>query len=411
MMFSLNHLERQWASRAHRYRSLDIRSSVLGVDFEHALSTTSHFSKLRRFNSSVPFDSPVSKDVKSKASERVDWRPMTMFERIRQFPTGVFKLMKDYQLYQLIHDASRAPLNAWTIDRPSYRKNVYQESFYSYDDKIRPGRIPRRQYEQQRRAAVEIGALAPIILLWIPPIIGFLPTILGATAPRQILSRQFHNEYEIYNYAELEYQQRKNEFPVVAEMFWNTTILGQRASEVNVPCDKEDAAGPIIDVLPFYSIFAHDIGTSSNQQLLHGVLHSVDSIPRKYLIKLALAIGVNQNLPGWLSPVVTEWSPKRWLQYRVRQTTQVVSEDDRLLLLERHDEDGCSSLTDIEVMDAWYVMIRCFHFSFGSRRRHSRNDKRLTPSSHAVDFLLCLPFTVYCVVCLSMSPMKPCVSV
>jgi hypothetical protein len=351
MMFSLSHLERQWASRAHRYRSLYIHSSVAGVDFEHTLSRTSHFVKIHRFKSSVPIDSSISKDDYSKSTERVDWRPMTMKERVTQFPTGVFRLMKDYQLYKLIHDASRAPLNAWTIDRPSYRKKV------SHDDKILPGRIPRRQYEQQRRAACDIGALAPIILLWIPPIIGFLPMILGATAPRQVLSRQFHNEYEIYHYAELEYKQRKKEFSGLAEMFWNTTILGHRASEVNVHWDKEDAAGPIIDALPFYSIFANDTSASSKHQL-----QSVDSIPRKYLIKLALAIGVNQNLPGWLSPFVTEWSPNWWLEYRVRQTAQVVSEDDRLLLLERHDEDGCSSLTDVEVMDAWYVMIRCFHF-------------------------------------------------
>jgi hypothetical protein len=388
MMLSLSHLERQLASRVHRSRRLYVPSSAVGVAFEQTLPS-SHFGKIRRLKLSVPLDSSISKDD-SKYTERVDWAPMTMKERVVQFPKGVFRLMKDCLLYKLIHDASRSPLNAWTIDRSSYKNNLSRNSYYIYSDGVQPGRIPRRQYEQQRRALVDIEALAPIILLWIPPIIGFLPLILGVTAPRQVLSRQFHNEYEIYHYTEIEYQQRKKEFSGLAEMFWNTTVLGHRASELNIPSDKEDAAGPIIDALPLYSAFANDTGASSKRQLQQSVLQSVDSIPREYLDKLALAIGVNQNLPGWLSPVVTKWSPKRWLQYRVRQTAQVVSEDDNRLLLEHYDEGGCLSLADIEALDAWYVMIRCFLSHSGRVVATSRNYKRLTPSSHTRAFLLSL---------------------
>jgi hypothetical protein len=162
-------------------------------------------------------------------------------------------------------------------------------------------------------------------------------------------------------------------------MFWKSTVLGHRASELDIPWDKEDAAGPIIDALPIYSIFTNHTDASSKDQLIEGALQSVESIPRKYLVKLALAIGVNQNLPSWLSQVVTEWSPTWWLQYRIRQTAQVVTEDDRLLLFERHDENGCSSLTDIEVMDAWYVSMCRFCLPFGSRHRPSY--QRLTHSS------------------------------
>jgi hypothetical protein len=341
------------------------------VGSEHT-SSTSHFAqRIRRYKSSVPLESSDPIDG-SMISIKPDWRPSTLKERVVNFPSGVRKLMKDYELYKNIHDASRTRLNAWTLDHSLNKKAPSKTDFYIDAIQTRPGRIPRRQYEQQRRAVVEIGTSAPVILMWAVPIVGNLPMILGVTvAPRQVLSRQFHNDYEIYHYAELEYQQRRKEFPGLADMFWNTTILGHRASELNIPWDKKDAAGSIVDALPFYSIFANDTGTSSKQQLLQGVLKSVDSIPRKYLIKLALAIGVNQNLPGWLSPFVTEWSPNWWLEYRVRQTAQVVSEDDRLLLLERHDEGGCSSLTDIEAMDAWYVTVCRFRLSFRSRRRPS----------------------------------------
>jgi hypothetical protein len=323
------------------------------LGFEHTLSSTSHFAqRFRRYKSSIAFGSSDPKDG-SQAIIKPNWRPSTLRERIVNFPTGVKKLMKDYELYKNIHDASRTRLNAWTLDHPLTKKTPPETNFEINAIVTRPGRIPRRQYEQQRRATVDIGTSAPVILLWAVPMIGYVPMILGVAAPRQVLSRQFHNEFEIYHYAELEYQQRSKEFSGLAEMFWNTTPLGHRASEINIPSDKEDAAGPIIDALPLYSIFANHTDGSSKHQLVQGALQSVDSIPRKYLVKLALAIGVNQNLPGWLSPFVTEWSPKWWLQYRVRQTAQAVVEDDRLLLFERHHEDGCSSLTDVEVMDAW----------------------------------------------------------
>ena len=322
------------------------------LGFENTLSTsTSHFAqRFRRYNSSIALEPSDG----SKATIRPDWRPSTLRERIVNFPRGVRRLMKDYDLYKNIHDASRTRMNAWTIDHPLNKKAPSKTDFKIHAIVTRPGRIPRRQYEQQRRATVDIGTSAPVILLWAVPVIGYVPMILGVAAPRQVLSRQFYNEYEIYHYAQIEYQQRKKEFSGLAEMFWNTTPLGHRASELIIPSDKEEnAAGPIIDALPLYSIFAKHTDASSKHELVQSALQSVDLIPRKYLVKLALAIGVNQNLPGWLSPLVTEWLPTRWLKYRVRQTAQTVVEDDRLLLFERHHEDGCLSLTDVEVMDAW----------------------------------------------------------
>lgn len=370
-MLASSHLERRFASRVQQYGRLYMHSRAL-AGFEHSLSSTSHLAqRFRRYNSSIALESSDPSDG-TKATIRPNWRPSTLRERIVNFPRGVRKLMKDYDLYKNIHDASRTRLNSWTLDRPLNKKAMSKTDFEIGSIVNRPGRIPRRQYEQQRRATVDIGTSAPVILLWAVPVIGYVPMILGVAAPRQVLSRQFYNEYEVYDYAKLEYQQRKKEFAGLVEMFWNTTALGHRASELNIPWEnKKDAAGPTIDALPLYSIFANYANASSDHQLVKGALQSVDSIPRKYLVKLALAIGVNQNLPGWLSPYVTKCSPTWWLQYRVRETAQVVSEDDRLLLLERHDEDGCSSLSDIEVMDAWYVTMRRFRLSFGSRRRPS----------------------------------------
>lgn len=364
MMVSLSHLERRCASRVQQYGRFYYMHSKGLVGFKHTLPSTSHFalrSCRHKSTSSVPVDSSDPKEESNKSTvlvERPDWRPMTLRERILYFSRGAGKLMNDYKLYKNIHDASRTRLNAWTLNHPFNKKAVSVKPSHIYDNEIYPGRIPRRQYEQQRRAAVDIGKVAPVVLLSALPFIGYLPMILAVAAPRQILSRQFHNEYEIHHFCQLEYQQRKREFAGLADFFWNTTVLGHRASELNIPWDKQDAAGPIIDALPFYSIFVDNhTGTSSKHQLRQGALQSVDSMPREYLVKLALAVGINQNFPGWLSPVVTELSPNIWLQHSVKQTAHIVSEDDRLLILESHDENGCASLTDIEVMDAWYVTM------------------------------------------------------
>jgi hypothetical protein len=66
-------------------------SSAVGVTFEQSLPGL-HFGEIRRFKSSVPIDSSVSKDD-SESTQRVDWEPMTMSDRIAKFPKGVFCLL------------------------------------------------------------------------------------------------------------------------------------------------------------------------------------------------------------------------------------------------------------------------------------------------------------------------------
>jgi hypothetical protein len=142
-----------------------------------------------------------------------------------------------------------------------------------------------------------------------------VPMILVVAAPRQVLSRHFHNEYEIYHYAEIEYQQRKKEFSGLAEMFWNTTPIGHQASELKIPSDKEDA-GPIIDACHYPTVF-------SNHQLVQG-FRSVDSSQES----IFASTGVSKKLAGWLSP------PNRVVTHVVAATESVrrpaVVEDDRL---------------------------------------------------------------------------------
>jgi len=69
-------------------------------------------------------------------------------------------------------------------------------------------------------------------------------------------------------------------------------------------------------------------------------------------VTLSLAVGVNQSLPGWLSQLVTTFQPSSWLRDQIDRIARYICHDDAMLLEEGHHLNGCSSLTDLEVMDA-----------------------------------------------------------
>ena len=325
-------------------------------------------------------------------------------ERIRYFPKGVQQLYQDCLRYKNIHDASRTPRNAWTIrpdlwttkrqkEQTSKRKfkepasNNTAEQLsrntlkllrrtpageYLFHNKIRPGHIPRRQHEQQRALRKDVGKMLPLVILWIPPMVGYIPLALALTIPRQVLSRQFLNDYEIQTYSATECEQRVKHCATLAKLFWDIYSAASGNLYEDVTFQQQlvkkgqnaDAAGPIIDPLPFYTVFCDDLkdiqeSTTTRTPLdsqnhhLGGTLSSVDIIPREYLIPLALACGVHSHLPDRLSHTITKRSPMWYLQWQVRQRAQIVAQDDALLLFEGYDSlEQCQYLTALEVQDA-----------------------------------------------------------
>ena len=65
--------------------------------------------------------------------------PQSAWSRIKKFPDGVKRLYLDLLRYKSIHDASKTPLNAWTINHP-HKKRKEVRGFFIYEDEIRPGR-------------------------------------------------------------------------------------------------------------------------------------------------------------------------------------------------------------------------------------------------------------------------------
>jgi hypothetical protein len=281
-----------------------------------------------------------------------DRRIGTMFERIRHFPNGVKILFRDCLRYKDIYDASRTPLNAWTIHHPSHRQQGEQvDDTFKVMSSIQrpPGRIPRRQYEQQRRARNDAAKMLPLVLLWIPPIIGYLPLVFAVAAPRQALSRQFHNRYEILCFSAVEYRQRKMHFEPVSDRFW--TIVG--ADNANtIALEGNDEAGPVfLDPLGMF-LLAFASPDQAFSKAATCSLSNLSLLSRPHLIELALALGVHQSFPSWASELMTFYAPTSLLRFRIRQKIELVRRDDCLLLQEQQHENRFESLTDVELVDA-----------------------------------------------------------
>jgi hypothetical protein len=189
-------------------------------------------------------------------SKKAADRPSTSWERVKNFPNGAKKLYYDLLRYKNIHDASRTKLNAWTIQHPMRGDNIKEPLLWRiYNNEARPGRIPRRQHEQQRRLMQEdLRIMLPLLLVWALPLIGYLPMILVIFCPRQVLTRQFLNDRDIEDYAKIEYRQCREQYSKLAKYFWGS-VMTNAHTILRIEKQGEDAAGPIFDAKILYQPF------------------------------------------------------------------------------------------------------------------------------------------------------------
>lgn len=320
------------------------RSSALWLNSRAALGTV-------RFQSSqtaAPDSSPQPNGRRGPPSS--DRRYPTVMERIKSFPSGAKQLYSDVLRYKNIHDASRTPHNAWTVHRnPLYRGN-YKLPFIIMDEELRPGRIPRREHEEQRRLKDDLRKVLPVIAIWAIPFIGYLPMLFAVVTPRQTLSRQFFNQYQRELYASIEYRQCQSHFCTLGEYVFSSAMIS--AKRLDISKLKEDAAGPVLDLMPFYVMFSDTLPEEQTKHFILpvGKLAHLESYPREHLISLALANGLYQHLPDSFSTMAARMCP--WLKQEIRRIGNNIATDDTLLLEEAYDSNECQSMTDQEVMDA-----------------------------------------------------------
>jgi hypothetical protein len=177
-----------------------------------------------------------------------------------------------------------------------------------------------------------------MIIMWIPPIIGFLPLFLAIGAPRQVLSRQFLSEYEREVFAKWEMDQRLVPFPELADHVWASLNLNPH--RLDMPVLGMDKAGPIWDLDVLFEEFR-------KTDLIH-----CDALPRAHLKSLALVTGYAQRFPPPLPGFFVDCTPKLWLSHEVKVRGRHIWRDDKLCIEEAYHAGGCEGMTDIEVRDA-----------------------------------------------------------
>uniref|UniRef100_A0A7S3DXE5 Letm1 RBD domain-containing protein n=1 Tax=Entomoneis paludosa TaxID=265537 RepID=A0A7S3DXE5_9STRA len=302
-------------------------------------------------------------------TEAALWRGMTPVERAQQFPLAVWELWEDCIECQNIVDATKTPRNAWTAHSNINTNQQHlslllpgSSQFYHGDDleSLRgvPPNLPWRQYVQQRQLVQDVTRVLIPLLVWIPPIIGWIPTILAVAAPRQAFTRHFHNAFEQVQFALLEQEQRQVEYESVirflcqesSHLFWDQYHFNYFEHDAQ----ESSPVGPQLrdPVGLYHAIF--ESSSPFNRSRLAGQQGGLDDLPAKYVRHLAMALGLYQSLPGpHVNQVVGKsLVPVALLRAQVRRALFRMVEEDAQLLADGHDQEEMSRLTDQEVVNA-----------------------------------------------------------
>ncbi|KAL7574391.1 hypothetical protein ACA910_008488 [Epithemia clementina (nom. ined.)] len=115
-------------------------------------------------------------------------------------------------------------------------------------------RIPWRQQVQQRQTVEDWSKMGPMVLLWIPPLLGFIPTLLAIAAP-QSFTHHFHNAYERVQFALVEEEHRRHEFHavVVRQPNWEQHGVSSWLLSSGSSSSSSDTTSFLDRLRPFFS--------------------------------------------------------------------------------------------------------------------------------------------------------------
>jgi LETM1-like protein len=294
-LVALRNSRKKWTSTSHGFSSTASCHPIVQYAFSVLQKLIRQSHDRRRDDGTLDNGNP-----------RHHHRPQTSWERIRNFPEGVKALLRDCVRYKVIHDTS---LHQWTVEYPNYGSHIATTSNVTTTTAtttIQWNRIPRRQYEQQRQLRHDMRIMLPLVLVWIPPIIGFLPPLLAIVAPRQFMSRHFHNPYELELFAHTEYQQRLGVYSALADMLWSSfersnqqvrqAMVRSVSGEEEVAGRDDDEVGPLLDAVTLYkTVFFHQ----ESPVVPRGMYLSIKDLPRQYLVsKVFVSPSINLLSPG-----------------------------------------------------------------------------------------------------------------
>jgi LETM1-like protein len=257
--------------------------------------------------------SPLQDGTKHHSSQQQlqSKKPVLWWERLQSFPKNVQRLSQDYSRIKDMHDAAKTPRTAWT------------KRFGCL------GRIPRRHLEEEQQVYADLKIVLPILLLWLPPVIGNFPLVLVLFLPRQLLCRQFWNTHEKNYFTFLEYTQRQKYYDELS-LYFSSSLSLDRSDGRHF--QQSDSAGPIGDLTIYWDSWS-GIQTHSHWQTL------------------ALAIGFAQRFPPPI-PEISASMASLWIKRSVQKIANRIGLDDRNCIEENYHLDTCSGMTDDEVREA-----------------------------------------------------------
>jgi hypothetical protein len=175
---------------------------------------------------------------------------------------------------------------------------------------------------------------------------------LAIAAPRQVLSRNFHNAYEVLEYMHVADRQRRKHWPTLCEL-----VMGQ--GSLVVPREDDDASTAIQQLLQQNKEEEEDSGQRDSEtvQWLRRAMPAVVSPlldRRDTVVLLALSVGVYSSLPPFVGErIAVPLSPTSWLRRQILQWADGVASDDRQLLAERPDI-SIPQLSRVELVEACF---------------------------------------------------------
>lgn len=208
--------------------------------------------------------------------------------------------------------------------------------------------LPWRVSVQHRQIIHNFSRMFGLVILWIPPIIGWIPTILCIVAPRQTFTRHFHNHYEIVHFAILEQKERRNVIQKVLFQFFGSSSYGKNVAR----SEREfldhfqrffSFAEETITVKDPIDLYEAIFDLSARESTKRAVTSSfdLDQLPTSLVRNLAAAMGLSTFL-----------KPNIFLLPELNRVLATVVEEDAQLLVEGYDRTQCKNLSDQEVLDA-----------------------------------------------------------
>jgi LETM1-like protein len=177
--------------------------------------------------------------------------------------------------------------------------------------------------------------------------------VLAIAAPRQVLSRNFYNVFEMFDYMTVADWQRRQHWPVVQERVWKSIAQQEddcQAAIVELLLSPQN--GPKSD----HTARTEPIVMADAETVRRLFYQTMPLLPplldrRDTLVPLALSVGVHSSLPPMVGQLLSRLSPTQWMRRQIMYWADSVAIDDQRLLAER---DTLHQLSRIELTEACF---------------------------------------------------------